>query len=446
MDTIAIGTTAVPLRPSAVARSIGSIASTVAFWTALVYAATAVKEMVIGYRLGASSDLDAFLIAQSIPVFAVSVFANSFSTALIPAWARRPGIAFHESACALAGALLLAVVVLLALSASQTVPWLATGFTVDQRSFAVLLYLLLLPAVIFRGLAKCWGAMLNAENRYSAVAASPLATPVLMAAGVWMVPGVAGLVAGMLAGGAAELLVVGSALRKTGFPLRPRWHGVTADLWRAANQYGAAAASASLMAGSLLIDQAFAATLGPGSVSIFAFGTYPVIFLQQLAAVALATAMMPAASRLAAAGDFGRLRITFTRCAWRIAGFGVPCAIVVWYYSGDLTALLWQRGAFTTADAGRVADVQRYYALQIPFYVLNVLVVRQLSAIQANHVLIAGAAVFLGVNAALDWALSRTMGVAGIGLATTVTYVLCFVFHLLWLNRSLRIAERGFSQ
>jgi len=88
--------------------------------------------------------------------------------------------------------------------------------------------------------------------------------------------------------------------------------------------------------------------------------------------------------------------------------------------------LLLERGAFTEADTKIVADVQAFGALQIPFYLGGILIVRLLSAFKANSIIMWIAFINMIVNIVTDYLLMRTYGVIGISFSTSIVYFLSF--------------------
>jgi putative peptidoglycan lipid II flippase len=73
-----------------------------------------------------------------------------------------------------------------------------------------------------------------------------------------------------------------------------------------------------------------------------------------------------------------------------------------------------------------VAGVQALGALQIPFYLGGILVVRLLSALKANHILMWISFVNMIVNIIADYVLMRIYGVLGISFSTSVVYFISF--------------------
>ena len=151
------------------------------------------------------------------------------------------------------------------------------------------------------------------------------------------------------------------------------------------------------------------------------------------------TVIFPHFARMVATGDWPGLRHTFRTYSWLIVALTVPVSLLIGIFSTDLVRLLFERGQFTAADTAIVARVQSLYALQIPFYVLSMVGVRLLSAMQSNRaVMIIFMASFV-VNVIGNLVFMRWWGLSGIALSTSVVYLLSMLLVLIAIGR--RIAE-----
>jgi putative peptidoglycan lipid II flippase len=190
-----------------------------------------------------------------------------------------------------------------------------------------------------------------------------------------------------------------------------------------------------------LVDQAVAARLTSGSVAALAYGAKVIALITTLGAGALGTALLPYFAKMVAVANWDEVRHTTRIYSGLTLLVGIPLVAVLIFFSGQIIALVFQRGAFTASDTALVAEVQALYALQIPFFVLGILYARLLSSLGANRVLLWSTAITFPVNVALDIILSRFLGVAGIALATSLMYVAGCTFLAFMLRRVLAAAE-----
>ena len=110
--------------------------------------------------------------------------------------------------------------------------------------------------------------------------------------------------------------------------------------------------------------------------------------------------------------------------------------------SRPLTALLYQRGAFSAADTDVVAGVQIALALQLPAILMAVVILRLLTAMQLAWARSAGGIGNLVLDIVFNYWLMKRFGVAGIALSTSLVCILSTTFLGWYLRRELRVAEK----
>jgi putative peptidoglycan lipid II flippase len=106
-------------------------------------------------------------------------------------------------------------------------------------------------------------------------------------------------------------------------------------------------------------------------------------------------------------------------------------------FSKALVRLFYQRGAFTGADTYLVSWVQICYSFQVPFYVLGALLVRFLSSVRRNDVVLWVAAVNLVLDIVLNLVLMRWWGIAGIAMSSSLVCVVSLMVLGTWTIRFL---------
>lgn len=424
---------------------------TVGGLSVIVKLAATLKEVVFAQRFGATDELDAFLIAFLLPLVVMNIVAGSFNAALIPTYIEvrdRDGVAAAQRLFASVAvwtiALLVVATVTMAIAAPFVLPLLGSGFSPEKLAVTQRLFFLLLPSVPMSGLFVTWAAVLNAGERFALVAITPALAPiatilVLTAPGnPWGIEAAAvAQVIGVILTGA--LLAV--ALRWEGISVAPRWHGFSPALRQVVRQYVPMIAAGSFMSGTIMVDQALAATLGAGNVSVLNYGYKTSAAVAGIGSVALSTAVLPHFSRMVASRDWSSMRHSlkvYTRLVLLTSAAATAGFVLL---SQPIISILFERGAFTADNTVQVAAVQRLYILQLPVYLAGLLFVRLLSALKANQILMWGTVISFALNIALDYVLMRWLGVAGIALSTTLVYTASFAFLVLMTFRVLRRAE-----
>lgn len=395
------------------------------------------KELVVAHALGRSDAFDAFLIAFLLPSFAVSLLMAALGSALLPVLVdtrQKQGV--EAAADLLSGilcvsaVLLVMVAVLLALCAPLYLPLIAHNFAPAKLLLTRKLLYLLLPWILFSGMGTILSYTMNAGEKFAVPALVPLITPVmtmglLLAAhsqyAFW-------LAAGTVMGGLLEWVVLLRVVWAHGMLLRFRWAGFTQPLKTVLAQYLPMLAGTFLMGGTTVIDQAIAAMLPAGSVAALNYATKISGAVLLVGATALSTAAFPYLSKMIAENDWHGCRHTLKRYVLLITAVTVPSTLLLILFSNSIIRILFERGAFTSADTRVVGMVQACSFLQLPFHFLCILLARFISAVKRNDLLMYASAVNLTVNVVMDLVLMRIFGIAGIALSTSVVMLVSFIF------------------
>ncbi|HSP66470.1 MAG TPA: lipid II flippase MurJ [Bryobacteraceae bacterium] len=396
--------------------------------------AGAAKVMVTARYFGAGDQLDAFVIAFLLPAFFTDIVAGSFGASFVPAFIRvrsHQGEAaarmFARTGLALVLGAMLAVTIVMAAGGRWILPWLGSSFSDDKLGMTISLFLVLILWMPMSACIAVWRSVLHAHNAFALAAAFPLTTPlatiVLLYAATdrW---GIYVLCWGTLAGVAVETLFLAGAVRRLGIPILPAWRGWTPEMSAIRRQYVPLLAGSMLTALSPLIDQAVAGSLGSGTVSALAYGTKLASVLAALGATAIATAILPEFSRLAAALDWSHLRHTVRVHFAVIALLSLPIVAGTAWLSGPIVRTFFEGGAFDASATRIVTSVQQWSLLQVPFAILFVVAGRLAVAVSETTVLIRAALITVLATLAGDLLLARWVGIAGIPMAGVLAHAL----------------------
>ena len=418
-------------------RKIFGAAITVGIGTAFVKVASVAKELVVAWKFGIADDLDAFLIALVVPFFITNIIAGSFQAALIPTYIRvREQLGIKVAQQLFSGAtvwslgLLGITTILMLATAPLYLPKIAGGFSPEKLELTYKLLCAIAPIILLSGIITIWGAVLNAGEHFALVAITPIITPAitmlfLFGINSW---GVFNLASGLVCGQLLEMIIVGIALRRQGISLLPKWYGFDTHLTEVAGQYAPMIAAAFLMCSTGLVDQSMAAMLPSGSVASLNYGNRIISLPITITTTALSTAVIPYFSKMVALEDWKSVRHTLKQYMALIFAFSIPLTGFIILFSEPIVQILLQRGSFTANDAHLVAQIQACYAFQIPFYIASILVVRLISAMRNNQILMWGSGGNLIANISLNYLFMKWLGVPGIALSTSGVYLFSFLF------------------
>jgi len=413
-------------------RGVLRIAAGLGVATVLVKLLALAKDWLVARSFGAGDELDAFLVAFLLPSYAVAVVAHSFGPAFLPSYIRvrqqsDRDVAAQMASAAVVAALgvLLMVTLAMVLSAPWVLPLVGWGFDTTKLALAERLLNLVAIVLLASGLSAVLTAVLNAEGRFVATALAPLAIPagtiVVFIAGQarW---GIEALAVGTSAGFMMEALLLFGWTVACRLLAWPRGGAFNAHLAHVGRQYTPMVAGSMLMSSSLVVDQAMAASLGSGNVSVFNYAGKLVALALGIVAASLSTALFPRFSQLIAERQWDELRSVVRRFSRGIVLLSLPVVAGMALLSEPLVRVVFERGAFTPEVTAAVSEVQLWLLPQIPFYVLAMIGSRLLSALDGNRLVLCIAALNLAMNVGGNLLLMHWFGVRGIAMSTSLMY------------------------
>jgi putative peptidoglycan lipid II flippase len=383
---------------------------------------------------------DALDVAFKVPNLLRDLFAEgAFSGAFVPTLSAVREREGDAAALALLNRVLSTMVVyvglvtaLLVAFAPQVVGLIASSrFTADPESFelAVELVRLLAPFLLFISLAVAAMGALNVFGRFFVPALSPAMQNLLLVAGgltlvhlgVGRMEAVRPWALLLLAGGALQFLVQLPALYRVGW--RPRF---TPDLRLRAPEtreigrrmlpvvVGLAAAHVCILINTRL------ATADEGGTSNLYYAFRLVHLPVGLVGVAVGTAVLAEASRLAARADLAGVRETLGRALLLTLAFAAPACAGLAVLGDPLAKLLFQWRKMTPSEAEAIGETIRYFSVAVIFYCCVKVMVPVFYAQGRTRVPMAASFVAVAANLACALALHPHLKWRGLALAVGI--------------------------
>jgi len=437
-------------------RRIFGAALTIGILTFGVHLVAMAKELIVAASFGTGDALDAFLIAMVIPTFVINVIAGPFHSALIPTYIQvrdQEGIngarTILSSIMVYGIGMLLIVTVILALLGPSILPVLASGFDTEKIHLTKMIFYCLLPLILIQGVVTIWSAVLNAGRRFILAAIAPAIVPfviiiaLILGRSSW---GIYSLAVGTIIGFIGEAVVIGFGLKRQELRLQLQFTKRNPHLLMVMKQYALIITGSFLMSSTNLIDQGMAAMLRPGSVAVLNYGSRLVNLGIGLIVASLGVVVFPYFSGQVVHKDWSGLLQTAQFYLRWVFIVMIPISLLIFTFSEPIIRLIFERGAFSPEDTYSVAQVQSLYGLQIPLHIGGILLVRVISSLQMNHILIWASGINLLVKIVLNYLFMSWIGVAGIALSTSFMYLGSFTFVYYFVRKlNHNLTEKGLN-
>jgi putative peptidoglycan lipid II flippase len=403
-----------------------------------------VRDMALAARFGQGPMMDAFTTALMMPNLFRRLFAEgAFAQAFVPVYGgvrAREGDAAAAVTASEAMSFMLAVVagfcILLQVLMPWIMPWLLSAYQ-DQpevMKVAVTATQIAMPYLACMTVASLLSGVLNTGGRFALSAGVPvflnlctlaplLAAQVIPASQpkvlLWVTAAVT--VSGLIQAG---LLWWG--VQRLGITLRLSWPRLTPNVKRAlALAVPGAMAGGAMQVNSLVSQMLAGSDEGARSVLYNADRLYQLPL--GLIGVAIGLALVPRLTRAFIADDHEGGRKTLDDGITLAMAFTLPAAVALFVIPFFIIDATVTRGAFTSADAARTADVLRQFAWGVPAFVLAKVLTPPFFAREDTRrpmIYAVAAVVFtIVVGAGLFFWLSRMGidGVLGLAVATSLS-------------------------
>lgn len=343
-----------------------------------------IRETVISHLFGATGMVSAFRVASIVPTMIYDLLVGGMiSAALVPVFSDYVTSLRRDELWRLASALftlvavaLSAVVLILEVAAPGVSRLLGGGFDSALLSETTRLMRLIMPALLFLGLAGAATGLLYAEKRfvYPAFGASVFnAGIVLTALFLGNRVGIASLSLGVLLGSVLQLGIQLPGLRglRFSFSLNLGYPG----LRRMGSLYLPVALGLIVSQVGIAIDRNLASRTGEQSIAWMQNATTLIQFPLGLVAVAVSTAVLPSLSRLASSADMARFRRTLGMGLRVVMLLIMPATAGLLVLATPVIALIFEHGAFEPYDTVRTAQALRLYLIGLPFAAVDQLLI-----------------------------------------------------------------------
>lgn len=408
------------------------------------------KEQLVAYFYGAGDTIDVFSLGLALPVLFSTLVGSSVNAAIIPAFmvARERGeeLCFLYEVGLLMLAFVLGVMLLCAVTGVVLMPSMADGFSQQKLLMALKVVVALSPIIVLQSLGSLMDGVLNSKRRYVLSSCSnaliPIGTVVLLL--LWPSGGVISLCVGLYVGYGMKVAVLLSDLPVQFWSqcrtVRPEWLAMCARHRPLIREFMFLLFSSVILGLLPVIGQAYAASLPPGSVATLNYANRLLGVGLVLVSGAINAIVLPTLAQEQLRGA-GRATSLGTKLALLTVGIGFVLAVPAYFLLEPVVGFLFERGAFTAENTRQVAHVLAYYLPYVPLYVCGLILARVVVSIGASRIFVVGNILSLVLYWSACEVLIKSHGLAGVGMALTLVYLV----SCLYLMFSIRIHGRAAS-
>lgn len=385
---------------------------------------------------GTSKFTDAWLMASVLPNILFSTINGAISTTVVPImtqgdsdYSPRSVQRFINEAFTAIVLVSLGLIVVGELFATPLVRLIGPGFHGEKLHLTIEMTRIMLPTILFWGLAGLVMGVLQEREEYLFPALSPIAVnavriSTIVVLGSVLGFGIEGVALGFTFAVLAQLFVTVPAFYKNGFRLRFRWrlkHPLLAQLVKMSGPFFVTSSVGSV---GLIVDRILASNLSTGSMSALNFAYVLVQIPVGLVISSLATPIYTRLSQHHSHQDSDTFRALAMKGFRLVILVIVPITIWFMVLSVPLLRLLYQRGAFNIHSTEITSGTLFYFAWGLPGFGLSFYLQRLFFATKNSKAPARYSIITIFVNIIGDIIAVHYMKVDGLALATGLAAVL----------------------
>ncbi|MFQ5427449.1 MAG: murein biosynthesis integral membrane protein MurJ [Thermodesulfobacteriota bacterium] len=398
--------------------------------------------IVLAKIFGLGTEIDALLIAQTLPLLFVIMGETVLSWSFLPIFVEQMEKRGEEDAWNFANKfftiltlLLFCLTVLVFVFAAQITYLLAPGMSPEGRVLATLMLRIMSPVILLSASASLPATIFNSYQNFTVPAlvslvfgSSVLVFILALSDGLGIISAAIGVLAGLL----LQCIILHAILyrnnRRFSFSIDLKDKSVR----KTAKLMGPRFMGLSLNRFDVMVDRLFASTIGMGYISALAYADKLVMLFCGLLPLALGKSMMPIMSRLSATGNFAEIKRLFNKSMGMLAFFFLPVTGGLIVLCEPIVDILFKRGAFDDNASAITSTAIIFYSIGLMAFSFNILINGVFYSMQDTLTPIKANVLGSVLNIILDILLIRVFSYAGLALATSIiAFVKSLVLHRL---------------
>lgn len=408
------------------------------------------RDSVLASAYGTGKYAAVYSTANSISTILFAVIGTALATSLIPLYNKLETEDSTERAKGFLNSVVnLVVIVCLAIAglgiifAGPLVKVFAPGYQGDVYTLCVQYTRILLPSIVFVGLANIFTSYLQIKKRYviPGFIGMPYSVIIIVSIFLSLKTSPMVLVVGTLIAISAKALFQLPFVYKEGYRYRPRINlqdPVMKDMMIlilpvvigvGANQINS------------IVDKSLASLLGTDVVASFSYAIKLYEFVQALFITSILAVIYPRLSSMIVSERMDSFLNSLKKTMNVIIVALVPIIVGCIVLSKQIVEVLFQRNAFTSKDTTMTASILLIYVIGILAFALRDVLTRGFYSMEDSKTPMINSIISIVFNISLNLILVKPLGYKGLAIATAVSaYIGLFLF-----NRSMKKKIEGYS-
>jgi putative peptidoglycan lipid II flippase len=398
-----------------------------------------VRESVLAYVYGASPEVDAFIVAQTITFLLFSFLGPAISSAGIPVLSdlflndhTRQRRHYRSIVWSLFHLIVILTGLFMLIGYFITpilVHVIAPGFDANREMMAIHLTRTMLPSILFCGLAGWASLVLQSQNRFGSFAVSYLPNNLVSIVGIFM----SALTGNILLVAVTTMLgIAGQFIVQLPSVFSTRYK-FTLNLKSTDFSKIMKLAPSTIVTEfgnqiSTIFDRIFGSGLKAGSIASLGYGQRAFSLVIGVIQMPIIIVLFPKLSAQSGLGDNNGFFRLLGKGLGLLSFLMIPAAAGLMILSVPITQLLFERGAFDSSATVVTASIVFFYAISLPFLSWRDLLIRSFYAMKDSKTPVTSTIVMVIANVGLNFLTVPIWGVRALAISSSFGYIVSTLF------------------
>lgn len=410
------------------------------------------RDILVASEYGTTYETDAYNIALTIPTLAFTLIGTAVSTIFIPIFTRilmRQGkekmYVFANKILLILFGIILIIYVLLFLQTNNIVEVLAPKFDDATKILTIKLAKICMINLIFLAIYSVFSAILQSLNEFTSVAMVGIVIniPIIIYVLIFNKYGIFGLTAINILGYALQVLIQIPCLLKNKYKFTISFDFKDKIFKDIPKLLIPVIIGVGINQVNVLVDQVVASGLEEGTISAINLSNKVNMIIYGIYAASIMTALYPVLTSEVEKINCFKEHISKGICS--ITLIMLPASVGIMILSRQLVVILFQRGIFDEKSVEMTSLATLFLAIGTIFYSVRDIISKAFYSLRNTTTPMKNCIVGVCVNVILDISLSKTMGIAGLALATSISAITMAVLLYISLRKKIGvILEKNF--
>ena len=394
------------------------------------------REIVVAYYFGLSNQIDAYQVAEVIPLLITQIFVTTFPLMLIPTLLKHTSIEGNRfskgedliSTVVIGVSSIISILtIVIMLVPGIFIYIIAPGLDLETRRLAILLTRILAPNTLFITIYALYGAILGAYKKFLAPAICGLLLNLCIILALFSSAnsiGIFSMAYGFLTAGFLMFIFISiyfTRLNKGVIKVRFYDKALFKDFIK--NVLPVIIGS-SMISINLIIDRNMASLLGTGAIAALAY-SYKIINMCNIILVSpINKVIFTDLSMDATEGRINQVIVRFRKSMKLIIALIIPLSMFIIVLKVPIITFIFKRGNFDSIAVLTTANCMSMYGIGLLAISINLVMSMIFYSSHLVKVPLLMGSLTIVLNILLNYVFSRFIGVSGIALGTSISAIM----------------------